>query len=209
MEKLTEPYRTMAAWAIATGMRRMELCALTTRQIPDAMALRAREGGLIKIQLTVTKGRRPRPVYAPLELIDRTYRYSQDARAKAAKARRGKPSERLFLGPRGIPVSLDRASKKFHEGAVRAGIEADLHCLRHTFAVRAYHALMTTSRERPDLNINVMMVLRDLLGHSSVAVTETYLASLEIAPEKIEPALTYLYGAIVGEEAAAPDGEQR
>ena len=207
METLADPYRTMAAWAIATGMRRMELCALTTGQIPDGMALREREGRLIKIQLNVTKGQRPRPVYAPLELIDRTHRYiHQGARAEAARARRGKPSERLFVGPRGAPVSLDRASKKFHEGFVRAGIEGDLHCLRHTFAVRAYDAL--TKLERADEPINVMMVLRDLLGHSSVAVTESYLNSLEMRPETIEPALTYLYGAVIGEETADQDGEQ-
>ena len=207
METLAEPYRTMAAWAIATGLRRMELCALTTAQIPDAMALRVRDGRLIAIQLTETKGQRPRRAYVPLELIDRTHRYIQGARAAAARARRGKPSERLFLGSRGGPVTLNRASKAFHSGFVRAGVKADLHCLRHTFAVRTYHAL--TRRQCTGEPINTLMVLRDLLGHSSVAVTETYLASLEMRPETIEPALAYLYGENLGEETAERDGEQR
>ena len=207
METLAEPFRTMAAWGIATGMRRMELCALTTEQIPDAMALRVRDGRLIEIQLTETKGQRPRRVYAPLELIDRTHRYIQGARAAAAKARRGKPSERLFLGSRGGPVTLNRASKAFRASFVRAGVEGNLHCLRHTFTVRTYHAL--TKHQGTGEPINVLMVLRDLLGHSSVAVTEIYLASLEMMPETIEPALTYLYGEILGEETAEQDGEQR
>ena len=207
MEALEEPYRTMAAWAIATGMRRMELCALTMKQVPNAMALRERESRLIEIRLVVTKGQRPRRAYAALGLIDRTRRYIEGARARAQKARRGKKSNRLFLGPRGAPVSLGGASKKFHEAFVQADIEADLHCLRHTFAVNAYHALTKASREHPEKNINVMMALRDALGHSSVAVTETYLKSLEIRPETIEPALTYLYGAVIGDEPDAGDEE--
>ena len=200
MATLEEPYRTMAAWAIATGMRRLELCALTAAQIPDAMALRVRDCRLLAIQLTETKGQRPRRVYAPLELIDRTHHYVQGARAAAARARRGKPSERLFLGSRGGPVTVNRASKAFRAGFLRAGVVGDLHCLRHTFAVRAYHAL--TKRQGTGEPINILMVLRDLLGHSSVAVTETYLASLEMRPETIEPGLAYLYGAFIGEDTA-------
>lgn len=207
MEALAEPYRTMAAWAITTGMRRMELCALTTVQIPDAMTLRERDGRLIEIRLTVTKGRRPRSVYAPLELIDRTHRYIQGARAEAARARRGRRSQRLFLGPRGVPVSFDRASKKFHEGFKRAGVEGDLHCLRHSFAMMTYNSL--TKRQRAGEPINVMMILRDLLGHSSVAVVETYLSSLEMRPETIEPTLAYLYGAVIEEETAGQGSERQ
>ena len=208
MQTLADPYRTMAAWGVTTGMRRMELCALTTTQIPDAMALREREGRLIEIHLTVTKGQRPRRAFAPIELIDRTQGYIEGARREAERRRKGKQSERLFLGPTGAPISRNRASNKFHEAVVRAGIEADLHCLRHTFAINAYHALTKASREHPEKNINVMMVLRDLLGHSSVAVTETYLNSLEMTPETIEPALAYLYGATIGGKTDEEDGEE-
>ena len=201
MEKLTEPYRTMARWAVATGIRRMEVCGLSIRQIPNAMLLREREGGLVEIRLTVTKGGRPRSIHAPLGLIDKTQRYIEGPRAEAVKARNGKSTDQLFLGPAGAPITLDQASRKFREAAVRANVEADFHCLRHTFAVNAYHALTKATREHPEKNINVMMALRDLLGHSSVAVTETYLKSLTIRPETIEPVLDYLYGAAIGPEA--------
>ena len=204
IDALTEPFRTMAVWALTTGMRRMELCGLTMGQIPEAMALRARDGQLVEIQLTVTKGQRPRRVYAPLELIDRTHRYIEGPRAKAAKGRRSKAREPLFLGVRGAPVTHDRASKAFRKAYVQARVQGDLHCLRHTFAVRTYNIL--TKRVRAGESINVMMVLRDLLGHSSVAVTEKYLESIEVVPEEIEPALTYLYGSVIGEEGTNRSG---
>ena len=209
IKNLKEPYRAMARWAVTTGMRRMEVCALTTRQIPNAMLLRERESQLVEIRLTVTKGDRPRSVHAPLRLIDETQRYIEGARAEAEKARRGKKSNQLFLGPSGAPISPDRTSKKFHEAAVRSDVEADFHCLRHTFAINAYHALTKASRENPENDINVMMALRDLLGHSSVAVTETYLKSLEIRPETIEPVLDYLYGASIGPETDEQDIKQQ
>ena len=195
---LAEPYRTMAVWAVASGMRRMEMCGLTTAQIPDAIGLRERDAKLIQIELAITKGGGTRRVHVPLKLIDRTHRFIRGARAEAAKARRGKPNQQLFLGPRGAPVTHNRASKEFHKGFLRASVHGDLHCLRHTFAVRAFDAL--TKRHEAGERINVMMALRDLLGHSSVAVTETYLSSIEIRPEAIEPALTSLYGATIGDE---------
>ena len=60
MKASAEPYRTIIAWAVGTGMRRMELCALSTKQIPNAMALRERDGQLIKIRLTVHEGESPK-----------------------------------------------------------------------------------------------------------------------------------------------------
>lgn len=209
MQKLTEPYRTMVQWAFATGIRRLEVCALTTSQIPNGMLLREREGGLVEIRLTVTKGNRPRSIHAPLGLIDTTQRYIEGPRAEAVKARNGKSPEQLFLGPDGTPIKLDQASRKFRAAAVRANVEANFHCLRHSFAVNAYHALTKAAREHPEKNINVMMALRDLLGHSSVAATETYLRSLTIRPETIEPVLEYLYGAAIGPETDDQDGTQQ
>ena len=206
MAELKEPYETMAAWAVATGMRRMELCALKTDQIPNPMGLREREGKLVPIDLTVTKGDRPRAVYAPLLLIDRTARYIHGARRRAAKASRIRSSKHLFLGPRGAPVKPHTASTAFQKGFARAAVTGNLHCLRHTFAVRVYEALM--KRERAGEQINVLMALRDLLGHSSVAVTETYLASLEMHPDTVEPTLEYLYGALV-ENLASDKNEDK
>ena len=202
LETLGEPYRTMAVWAILTGMRRMELCGLTLAQIPDAMMLRERDSELIEIRLVTTKGGHPRSVYAPVKLIDRTNRYIQGPRAQATKAeaRRGAPSKHLFLGPRGRPVMPNGASKKFRKGFKQAGVYGNLHCLRHTFAVRMLETL--TKQQRAGESINMLMVLRDLLGHASVASTETYLSSLEILPDTIEPVLEYLYGATIGEEPA-------
>ena len=198
LQVLTEPYHLMTTWGLCTGMRRMELCALTLNQIPDSMALRERDNPLVKIPLTKTKGQRPRNAYAPLALIDRTNRYRLGARRAAARAGRQHRNPRLFLGPRGAAVTPGEASRQFRKAAERAGIEATLHSLRHTYASMAHEVLL--NRQQAGHPINVLMTLRDLLGHASVATTETYLGSLEIRPEKIEEALTYLYGEVIGDD---------
>ena len=198
LQVLTEPYHLMTAWGLCTGMRRMELCALTLNQIPDSMSLRERDNPLVKIPLTKTKGQRPRNAYAPLALIDRTNRYRLGARRAAAKAGEQHRNPRLFLGPRGAPVAPGEASRQFRKAAVRAGIDASLHSLRHTYASMAHEVLV--KRQHTGHPINILMTLRDLLGHASVATTETYLGSLEIRAEKIEKALTYLYGEVIGDD---------
>lgn len=59
--------------------------------------------------------------------------------------------------------SVDRLSKSFTRASKKAGLEGkSAHCLRHTFA---YRKLLETD--------NIQLV-RDMLGHSSTAVTEIY-----------------------------------
>ena len=195
MQVLEEPYRMMATWGLCTGMRRKELCGLTMAQIPDSMALRERDGGLVQIWLTITKGGRPRTAQAPLGLIDQTNRYIADDRTTTARACSGRPKKELFLTPRGVPVTPDTASKQFRKAFRRAAVQGKLHQLRHTYAVTAHEAL--SKQQRAGKPINVLMTLRDLLGHASVATTEIYLSTLEIEPEKIEKALNYLYGELI------------
>ena len=90
------------------------------------------------------------------------------------------------------------ASKQFQAAFRRAGISGNLHRLRHTYALTAYEAL--TRLQHAGKPINVLMTLRNLLGHSSVATTEIYLSGLEREPEKIEEPLNYLYGEVIDDE---------
>ena len=53
---LAPPYDLMASWALVTGMRRKELCALELFQVPETAHLDAGEHPLIGIGLSITKG---------------------------------------------------------------------------------------------------------------------------------------------------------
>jgi hypothetical protein len=60
---LAMPYRLMAEWAVATGLRRKELCGLTVAQVPTTSELDAADHPLVGIPLVITKGDRPRTAY--------------------------------------------------------------------------------------------------------------------------------------------------
>ena len=53
---LAAPYDLMASWALVTGMRRKELCALELFQVPETVHLDADEHPLVGIGLSITKG---------------------------------------------------------------------------------------------------------------------------------------------------------
>jgi integrase len=60
---LDPPYDLMAQWALATGMRRKELCGLVLSQIPVVAHFDIARIPLVGLPLIVTKGDRPRTVY--------------------------------------------------------------------------------------------------------------------------------------------------
>ena len=110
---LAMPYRLMAEWAVATGLRRMELCALTVVQVPATTALDAADHPLIGVPLAITKGDRPRTAYPPIRLIDRTHWYIGEDRASLLRrVRCGRPAYRppmtLFLNRNGASVTRAR-----------------------------------------------------------------------------------------------------
>jgi len=80
--RLDMPYRLMAEWALATGPRRKELCGLAVFQVPETAHLNDEEYPLVGVPLTITKGDRPRNVYPPIRLVDRTHHYIDEARGR-------------------------------------------------------------------------------------------------------------------------------
>ena len=95
-------------------------------------------------------------------------------------------------------ITLKRASEAFTKAFRVAGIQAVLHCLRNTFAIRTLHAL--TKRQKNGEDMNPTLTLRILMGHSSVAVTENYLNELNLRPETISEDIAYLYGEVIEDE---------
>lgn len=175
---LKQPYKLMTDWALNTGMRRMEICALKLADILPHIRQRGSSYKLVAIPLKITKGGRPRNAYAPLWLLDDTERYINEVREPLTRelARRHpfyRTGDALFLGMRGQPIKPNRMSDAFSTAFRAEEIVADLHCLRHTYAIRSLHALTKAHKDGKD--INVMLYLRHLMGHASIATTDRYL----------------------------------
>jgi site-specific recombinase XerD len=201
---LAPPYRLMAEWSLGTGMRRKELCALEAAQVPDTRHLDLDNDPLVGVPLTVTKGDRPRTVYPPLRLVDRTHWYIGEDRAalvrRIRQTRRSyRPPPNLFLNSCGDTVTRARLSAAFGTAFNRAGLSGSLHWLRHTFAMAMLVHLQRQAASNPDLN--PLKIVQVLLGHSSIATTAIYLRCVELHGAELAESLAYLYGELVPDAA--------
>jgi len=197
---LAMPYRLMAEWAVATGLRRMELCALTVVQVPATTALDVADHPLVGVPLAITKGDRPRTAYPPIRLIDRTHWYIGEDRASLLRrVRRGLPAYRppmtLFLNRNGASITRARLTAAFAAAFRVARLDGSLHWLRHTFAMTMLVRLQAQAAVKPD--INPLKVLQILLGHGSIQTTAIYLRCVELHAGEIAASLDYLYGGVV------------
>lgn len=200
LAQLAMPYRLMAEWAVATGLRRMELCALTVAQLPATAALDAADHPLIGVPLAITKGDRPRTVYPPIRLVDRTHWYVGEDRAALVRRVRGarpgyRPPASLFLNRNGAGVTRARLTAAFAAAFCAAGLDGSLHWLRHTFAMTMLMRLQALAVDKPE--INPLKVLQVLLGHGSIQTTAVYLRCVELHAREIAASLDYLYGGML------------
>lgn len=197
---LSMPYRLMAEWAVCTGMRRMELCALTVTQLPESKGIDAADHPLIGVPLAITKGGRPRTIYPPIRLVDRTNWYAGEERAALVRAQQRKspayaPREFLFLNRHGGAVTRAHLSAVFAAAFEAAKIDGSLHWLRHTFATTMLAHLQQIAAGKPE--INPLKVLQILLGHSSIQTTSIYLRCVDLHHREIAESIEYLYGEVI------------
>ena len=195
LSQLEEPYRLIACWALSTGLRRCELTALTVDQIPDSAGIDIERDPILGIQLSVTKGSKPRKAYAPLRLIDRTHWWIGEERAALIKNRKRKTSSyrappHLFLNSLGGPVTKARLTAVFRQAFDKIGVAATLHYTRHTFALVMLTQLQRSAQDRPD--VNPLKVVQLLLGHSSIETTAIYLKCVEAYEDVIAECASYL-----------------
>ncbi len=199
---LPAPYDLMASWALGAGLRRKEICALDVAQIPDTRRFDLSSDPLVGVALKITKGDKPRTVYPPLRLVDRTHWYIGEDRARRIKEVRlkrpgFKAPPALFLNQRGQRVAEARLTAVFGAAFASAGLVGSLHWLRHTFAMTM---LMRLQREAVrDPAINPLKIVQVLLGHSSVETTAIYLRCVEMHGEELAQSLDYLYGELIGD----------
>jgi integrase/recombinase XerD len=199
---LEMPYRLMAEWALATGLRRKELCGLAIYQVPETAHLDAEEHPLVGVPLTITKGDRPRTVYPPIRLIDRTQRYIDEMRAPQVRALRRQRSDyhppgALFLNRAGQAITVARMTAAFAAAFRAAGVPGSLHWLRHTFAMTMLVRLQQQAAHTPDLN--PLKIVQILLGHDSIQSTAVYLRCTELNARELADSIDYLYGALISD----------
>jgi integrase len=200
---LEMPYRLMAEWALATGLRRKELCGLAVFQVPETAHLDDEDHPLIGVPLTITKGDKPRTIYPPIRLVDRTQRYIDEVRTQQVRALRRQRADyrspsALFLNLQGNAVSKTRLTAVFAEAFRAAGVMGTLHYLRHTFAMTMLVRLQRQALTTPDLN--PLKIVQVLLGHSSIQSTAIYLRCVELNARELADSIDYLYGELIPDD---------
>ncbi|MXZ52397.1 MAG: tyrosine-type recombinase/integrase [Acidimicrobiaceae bacterium] len=202
-EKLDPTARLAAEWALTAGLRRKELCGLSVDLIPDSFALDPEAQPLVGVPLAITKGGKPRTVYPPLRLIDRTNWYVGEVRGAIVRHARGRRQDyrapdNLLLNTRGDSLSRARLTAKLATAFAATGIDGTLHWLRHTFAMAMLVRLQIQARSNPDLN--PLKVLQVLMGHTSITTTAIYLRCVELHERDLAESLSFLYGEMILDE---------
>jgi integrase/recombinase XerD len=151
-----DTYATLIGLLAATGMR-----------ISEALSLRVDDLTRDGLVIRETKCHKSRlvPLHATVE-----------RELVAFLKRRGRARcDRVFVGAKGGPLSYDRFKVWYRRFLAAIGLDYKqsprprLHCLRHTFAVRALEASDSTSVAEHEL------ALSTYLGHATVASTYWYL----------------------------------
>lgn len=188
--------RLIVERALMTGARRMELAGLKLSQLPATDSARGEDKPVIPIRLETAKGGKPRHIYPPLALIDRTHAYVHEERAVAVRrsGKRGCESARLFLTDDGRALTPRRIGAVFSAACKRAGVSGTFHALRHTFAGAMLAFLQRQTQRVPELN--PLLTLQTILGHSDPSTTMIYLRMLATDLTAIENALGGLYEAL-------------
>jgi integrase/recombinase XerD len=185
----------VVSWSLATGARQNEILALDLTQIPSSQSRRFTHDRVAEIYITETKGLKPRVLFVPMRLIDRTNRYIAATRAqtirKLASERRTltvDASRAVFVSASGNRLSARRIQKVFRDAADSAGSSARFHDLRHTFAIHRLMQLRAASLDASN-PFDPLKTLKELLGHRHVSSVFIYLQALEVNPHIAEDAL--------------------
>lgn len=176
-ELTNERDRLIMDWGVYTGARLAEIHGLTVDRVPHARPGLA--SSFVQVDLHVTKGRRRRWLWVPLELVDRTWRYIERDRRRLLRNSLRLPE--LWVGRWGRPLTRSSIEGIFRHACLRVGVDGHFHILRHTYAIVMLRILTYVNRERGIAgSTNALKALQILLGHASLASTAIYLQSLEV-----------------------------
>ena len=140
-------FRRLLLFAASTGMRRGELVNLCWEDLDfERRSIRIRNRNNF-----VVKGYRPRTIPMPADIFN-------------VFSPLRKPTGYVFLDTKGAPLNAHAVSRRFKRYVRKCGLSGELHfhSLRHSYASWMLMANVPIS------------VVKELLGHSSVVVTEIY-----------------------------------
>lgn len=132
------------------GLRISEAVDLTVGQL-------FLQEGMIRVK---GKGGKERLIPVGEEGVFRLREYLTSARPRFIKP--GAYTDKLFLSSRGSGISRKGVWKRFKEIALRCGLDAKVHTLRHSFAT---HLLQGGASLR---------AVQELLGHADIGTTQIY-----------------------------------
>lgn len=162
----------MVRLGLLTGLRKEEILTFPLKYVVNSQNSRGRSH--IKVSLEPSdmrlKGSEPRDILVPVTLMAALREYAIHDRHKLLKDD-SEPSECLFINRYGNAWSLK--SEAFNNELKKLGLPFHVHAhmLRHTFATHTLKSLQS----KKALNFNPLLVVRNLLGHSSLTTTERYL----------------------------------
>jgi integrase len=179
---LDERDTLIVMWALHTGVRLSEVCALQIDQIPAERFYR--QYRFFPIQLRVAKGDKLAQLVVPTWLLDDTYRFIRFGGRRDLERyclQQGRPvSDRIFLGPTGSGLTGNAAYRAFKKALLTAGVPGRFHDLRHTYAINMLDSLMRKAGATKSPK-NALLALKRLMRHSSFTSTEVYLEARESA----------------------------
>lgn len=169
LASLPQPHQLIFQWTLATGARRSTIIDLRLGALPTLVHainyIEATAKGAKAIQIAVPRG-----------ILERTLEYSQTIR-HTFSSRGGGGSDKIFVGPRGSPVTAEGYYQVFYRVSKARGLQIHPHMARHTFAVRMEAKLALMAKQ--GASINSVKVIQHLLAHNNAETTEHYLRSVK------------------------------
>lgn len=198
IKELGERDSLIIKWSVLTGMRRKEVLGLKLINIPPSSQVNT---PIAKMDITITKGDKPRSIFVPQNLIDETNKYIKFTRRSIAqKYNTLKTVDALWIAERtGLAIGKKTVEGTFRKAVEKSGVNCTFHHLRHTYAIKML-SVLTKQQQRDSTGLNPLKTLQMLLGHSNITTTMIYLEALSIDINEIEESLKNFYGDILDEK---------
>ncbi len=168
-------HRVMTYLGLAAGLRAEELASFPADFVIDCSRL-PKNVKSVAVRLDParmeTKNSKARTVRISIGCMDALWQYR--ATVREALLRRGLAQEALFLTRYGVPFVADGFVQPLARLQRQLGFHVHPHMLRHTFATHTL-ASLEELKHAGKFRGSPLLLVRDLLGHESIAETSRYL----------------------------------
>ncbi|QKM44053.1 site-specific integrase [Ralstonia solanacearum] len=165
---------------LSAGLRAEELATFPASYVKDCSRLSPKVKSVaVRLDSSEmdTKNRKSRSVRISVKCMNALWQYKSTTRERL-RALNAADEHTLFLTRFGAPFVSDGFVQPLARIGASLGFHLHPHMLRHTFATHTLAALEDLKR-KGRLRGEPLLLVRDLLGHASVATTSRYLHFLE------------------------------